>query len=179
MAHVMLDLETWGTKPGSAIRSIGAVVFNPKTGKLGAEFYANIIDASCEDVGLTKDASTVKWWSEQSAEARDALAESQQMLCDVLGEFSRWWDFVGGKQVWGHGASFDPVLLEAAYEASMIADAPWKFWDIRCCRTVLALAPEETAAPKGYVKHNALDDAKAQALRVAAVFKTGRIVVEG
>lgn len=178
MAHVMLDLETWGVKPGSAIRSVGAVVFDPKTGKLGAEFYANILDASCEDVGLAKDASTVKWWAQQSAEARGALEKDPQTLCDALTAFSRWWGAVGGEQIWGHGASFDPVLLEAAYDAAMIADAPWKFWNIRCCRTVLALAPEDTPPPAGYVKHNALDDAKAQALRVAAVFKTGRVVAE-
>ncbi|AHJ10733.1 putative exodeoxyribonuclease [Rhizobium phage vB_RglS_P106B] len=29
MTHVMLDLETWGKTPGSDIRSIGAVVFDP------------------------------------------------------------------------------------------------------------------------------------------------------
>ena len=27
--NVMLDLETWGTAPGSALRSIGAVMFDP------------------------------------------------------------------------------------------------------------------------------------------------------
>lgn len=26
--HIMVDLETWGTSPGSDIRSIGAVVFD-------------------------------------------------------------------------------------------------------------------------------------------------------
>lgn len=35
MLHVMIDLETWGTKPGCDIRSIGAVVFDPLTGMLG------------------------------------------------------------------------------------------------------------------------------------------------
>lgn len=30
--HVMLDIETWGLIPGSDIRSIGAVVFDPVTG---------------------------------------------------------------------------------------------------------------------------------------------------
>lgn len=30
--HIMLDLETWGKRPGCDIRSIGAVVFDPMTG---------------------------------------------------------------------------------------------------------------------------------------------------
>lgn len=31
---IMIDLETWGTEPGCDIRSIGAVVFDPLTGKI-------------------------------------------------------------------------------------------------------------------------------------------------
>lgn len=33
--NLMIDLETWGTEPGCDIRSIGAVVFDPLTGKIG------------------------------------------------------------------------------------------------------------------------------------------------
>lgn len=33
--HIMLDLETWGTTPGSDIRSIGACVFDPVSGWVG------------------------------------------------------------------------------------------------------------------------------------------------
>lgn len=32
MIHIMLDLETWGTRPGCDIRSIGACVFDPVAG---------------------------------------------------------------------------------------------------------------------------------------------------
>lgn len=35
--HIMLDLETWGLTPGSDIRSIGAVVFDPVAGTVGME----------------------------------------------------------------------------------------------------------------------------------------------
>lgn len=42
MNNVMLDLETFGTQPGSVIRSIGAVVFDPFSDKLGKEFYVNM-----------------------------------------------------------------------------------------------------------------------------------------
>lgn len=35
--HIMVDLETWGKIPGSDIRSIGAVVFDPILGTVGAE----------------------------------------------------------------------------------------------------------------------------------------------
>lgn len=32
--HIMLDLETWGTEPGCDIRSIGACIFDPETGRV-------------------------------------------------------------------------------------------------------------------------------------------------
>lgn len=170
MAHVMVDLETWGVRPGSALRSIGAVVFDPETGDIGGKFYRNISDASCEAFGLVRDPSTVKWWSEQSAEASRALVENQCDLGDVLLAFTAWWAKVGGEQIWGHGASFDPVLLMSAYDACLM-DAPWLFWNIRCCRTVLATA-NRTPDRRGGTHHNALDDAIAQAKAVAAAFRT-------
>ncbi len=62
MNHLMLDLETWGTAPGSALRSIGAVFFD-LDGKTGETFYRNIDKQSCLDAGLKIDPATVSWWS--------------------------------------------------------------------------------------------------------------------
>lgn len=173
MAHVMIDLETWGTKPGSMVRSIGAVVFDPETGDFGDEFYANICDASQEVLGLTKDPSTEAWWAEQSAAAQAALLADQRTLPDVLGAFNRWFTAVGGEQVWGHGANFDPVLLESAFNACLL-DAPWQFWNVRCCRTVLAAGNRRPDRRATDTHHNALHDAKAQARAVAAAFRYGK-----
>lgn len=174
MAHVMVDLETWGTRPGSALRSIGAVVFDPAnpTAPLGEAFYAVIDDASCAAIGLVKDPRTVQWWAEQSTEAKAAFEIDPRPIGGVLREFSAWFTKVGGEQVWGHGASFDPVLLEAAYDAVLL-EAPWKFWDVRCCRTVLAMANRRPERHAKDVHHNALDDAKAQARAVQAAFRYG------
>ena len=46
-SHLMLDLETMGTKSNSAIISIGAVEFDILTGKTGREFYRNVSLQSC------------------------------------------------------------------------------------------------------------------------------------
>lgn len=172
MSHVMLDLETWGTKPGCAIRSIGAVVFDPCSGDIASRFYRNVTDASCEALGLTKDASTVAWWEEQSEEARGALDVNAVALSDALEAFTGWFNNCEGAQVYGHGASFDPPILEAAYSACFL-DAPWKFWEVRCCRTILAMANRKPQRGGG-THHNALDDAEAQAKAVAAAFRTGQ-----
>ena len=67
--HVMLDLETWGTRPGSALRSIGAVTFGLNATSVGARFYRNIDKESCLLAGLTVDTETVSWWLKQAPEA--------------------------------------------------------------------------------------------------------------
>lgn len=170
MNHVMLDLETWGTRPGSALRSWGACVFNPSTGAIGQTFYRNITDASCEAIGLKRDAGTEAFWAlPENAAAQETLAEDQRDITDVLVDFTAWWKANNCQFVWGHGASFDPVLAEAAYEACML-DAPWDFWNVRCCRTILASANRKVKREHG-VHHNALDDAMNQAKAVAAAFK--------
>lgn len=170
MVHVMLDLETWGTTAGSALRSIGAVVFDPMTGDINSKFYRNITDESCDQMGLTKDPRTVAWWAEQSAAASAALVYDQVHLVDAVSAFTDWWNEQKAQYVWGHGANFDPVLLEAAYMAAL-GKAPWDFWNVRCCRTVLAMANRKPLRGEG-MHHNALDDAIAQAKAVAAAFRT-------
>lgn len=170
MTHVMLDLETWGVRPGSALRSWGAVVFNPATGELGETFYRNISDQSCKDMGLTRDTSTEEFWAKpEKAAAQKFLAEDARHITDVVADFTAWWERVEGRFIWGHGASFDPVLAEAAYEACFLS-APWDFWNIRCCRTVLAMANRKPMRGTS-THHHALDDAKAQATAIAAAFK--------
>lgn len=170
MTHVMFDLETWGTKPGSALRSIGAVVFDPKSLDTGDTFYANINNDSCLDRGLTMDINTVKWWTRQSADARTVLEEDQRALDEVVSAFAGWWNTVHGEYVWSQGANFDVPLWEAACMACK-GTTPWKFWNARDTRTAYAMA---NLNPKGYrfkgTPHNALDDAKRQAWLVQMAY---------
>jgi hypothetical protein len=117
--HVMLDLETWGTEPGCDIRSIGACVFDPVLGWVGApgqfdperiEFFYIATDnprgywgnGSSRDrffvtgkatdrlrYPLTRDPATAQRWSEQSAEAQAAF-ENPVDLRIALSRFSVW-----------------------------------------------------------------------------------------
>lgn len=72
---------------------------------------------------------------------------------------------------YGNGASFDLSILKAAYDAVGLK-APWKFWDERCYRTIKndysQIEPDERAG----THHNALDDAKFQALHAIKIRKT-------
>lgn len=165
--HVMLDLETFGTKPGSIIRSIGAVVFSPDGGPTGAEFYANIDHESCVDVGLTSDPATVAWWSKQAEATRAALLKDPEPLSVVVHRFDVWFSGTDASHVWCQGANFDAPLWEAACRAVGVRTSPWKFWNVRDTRTVYELCEFE---PHGMTRlgtyHNALDDARFQALCV-------------
>lgn len=172
MQDVMLDLETFGTTPGSVIRSIGAVFFDPRSDALGPEFYVNVDRASCDKVGLIVDASTEAWWADpRRAAARAALEVDPKSLSDALWSFSAWWQSHGGERVWSHGANFDQPLVEAAYRAVGM-QAPWSFWNSRCTRTLFDVAQVDTRKLlKGEVKHNAADDARIQARAVQACFR--------
>lgn len=172
---VMIDIETLGTAPGSAILSIGAVVFGPEG--LGDTFYAPILLQSCVAVGLTIDPNTIAWWMQQSDEARAAAFKSDaDALSDVLEQFTCWFGLVGAERPWCHGATFDVPLLEVAYKACGL-QAPWRFYNVRDTRTLYDLSGVKVDRAQG-TQHNALDDAIAQAeaaakaMRILDVHKT-------
>jgi hypothetical protein len=168
--NCMLDLETWGTASGSAIRSIGAVMFDPHSKEIGAEFYANITDASCEAAGLVKDTNTINWWSGQSQTAQDALLVNQLPLVEVSVKFEAWWRSNRAVFVWSHGANFDEPLWSAAMRA-IGRGVPWKFYDSRCTRTAYDIAGFDPRTVKRQgTYHNALDDARYQATCVQRAY---------
>lgn len=164
MNNIMLDLETFGNKPGCVIVAIGAVRFGG--GELGEEFYQRIEAESCVRAGLKLDVATVLWWMKQSDEARAELNKPGSLIGDALLDFNDYAHSSGRKLlVWGNGSDFDNIILASAYEACN-QPLPWKFWDNRCYRTVKNLHPEIKLEISADKKHNALEDAKAQALHL-------------
>lgn len=167
MNNVMVDLETLGNGSNSAIIALGAVEFDPVTGELGREFYENIDAQSCVDFGLQMDVSTVMWWMQQSDEARAVFKKGGARLPAVLSQFGDW--LPHGAVVWGNGASFDNAILSNAYR-KVHGEQPWKFWNDRCYRTLKTLRPDVQFV-RGGTHHNALDDAKTQAVHAVAILQ--------
>ena len=176
MKHIMLDLETMGTKPGSAITQIGAVDFDLEGG-MGEGFSVNISLRSCGEHGMTFDPDTIGWWMKQEEAARRAVFEGAKYdLKRGLQTFAKYVRDVEGQFMWGNGAGFDNVLLACAYD-KIALDRPWKFWDDRDMRTVVSLAKMmgiDVPWERVGVAHVALDDAKTQALYVQRVLKEMR-----
>ena len=170
----MVDTETLGTKPGCIILSLGAVILDPHTGELRDTFYRNIDEGTCRAVGLRDEKGTLEFWAKpENAQARGMLREDAKPLAEVLVDFTRWWTSARGRFFWCHGATFDAPIIEAAYEA-LLLEVPWAYWDVRCCRTVLALSNRRPERVPRDVSHHALDDARAQARAVAASFRAGQ-----
>jgi hypothetical protein len=166
MRHVMLDLETWGLTPGCAIRSIGAVGFDPYTDQTFGSLYYNIQDESCFEVGLQKDQSTTEWWSKQHIDAQKVLLLDPIPLMVALKSFSLWYVDYQYEAIWSHGEAFDLPVLEAAYRAVHITPA-WDYRVGRDTRTLYMLADFDVRSiPFKGQPHNALHDARQQTLCV-------------
>ena len=165
--NVMLDLETMSTAPDAAIVAIGAVCFDSE--RLNDYFYRTIDLDSAIKAGGRVDGPTVLWWLRQSEGARTSLTVGQEDIKDALGQLTDWLpqDLEG---LWGNGSDFDNVILRSAYERCGWS-SPWAFRQNRCYRTLKSLFPDIALEQPN--NHNALADAKAQALH--AVKLLGRL----
>lgn len=172
MRDVMLDLETMGNGPDAAITAIGAVCFDPVGGTVGSGFYRVVDLASSVAAGGVMDPATVLWWMKQSDAARGEFARPAVWLSKALEDFAEWLSHCGEVRMWGNGAAFDNVILAVAYKRAWLP-VPWSYKNDRCYRTVAALAPE-VARPEVGERHNAADDAEAQARHLIEVWRVLR-----
>jgi len=160
--HIMVDLETMGTRPNAPIVSIGAVMFNADG--IHERLYRNVSLASAVRSGAVIDPNTVMWWMAQSEDARTALVdETAGSIADALRDLGK---MVCGPNdalvgVWGNGASFDNVIVSESCRRLGMAPL-WEFWKDRCYRTVKSAYPDVKLERTG-VHHNALSDAETQA----------------
>lgn len=170
MSHVMLDLETLGLRAGCRVLSIGAVEFSRRG--LGAEFYT-VLNADDQD-RLFIDPDTVAWWNRQAKEARRVFTDPKVPTPEGLASFNAYCASIASVRdlrVWGCGADFDQPILAAVY-AMQAPDLklPWQ-WGSRCYRTLKNLRKDVVMARQG-TYHNALDDAKSQALHAIQLLNT-------
>jgi DNA polymerase III epsilon subunit-like protein len=167
--HVMLDKETLNVTPDGVILSIGAVRFDLDSDEIDdAGFYASISIDSNMAAGRTISESTLIWWLGQSPEAQAVFHEAKMSLEPALVDFVQW--FGDAKYIWSNGADFDiPMMAHALRSFGM--DTPWDFWNARCVRTMKNLPGCKDIKVANPVKHNALQDAIAQAKLVQAIQK--------
>jgi len=175
VTHVMADIETLGVRPGSVILSVGAVAFDPYRGTLGPEFSTCIDPVESQAAGLTIDAGTVRWWMQQDEAARMRAMELGDTPHRALTNLAIWIEKLNApRRIWSHGATFDPVMLDAAFDRLELRKA-WSHRDVRDTRTLYDLAGIEDLSEfrsPGDVHHDALSDARTQAWAVIAAYRS-------
>jgi len=170
----MLDLETFSPSPRAMILSIGAVRFSLDKLELGDEFYHVIDLTSYDDPTFDFSPNTFYWWMGQGDEAKKIFdADTVKVgIKKALAEFTY---FVKNSNsdssvlIWGNGASFDNVIIRHAYEVCKFP-VPWSHKQDVCFRTIRRMFPHTKV--EGGVAHNALQDAKNQALTMIQIFSS-------
>jgi hypothetical protein len=166
MNDVMLDIETLDVSASSVILSIGAVRFDiDQIDSFGPAFSAHLSIA--DQIRLDKrtiSEDTLFWWLGQSDEARNALLsqtrEDPSIVLRELAQFISPTDFV-----WGNGSDFDNAILADAYRSKNYP-LPWRYRNNRCYRTMKAAFPYVPKPAFVGIPHNAVDDARNQALHL-------------
>lgn len=172
--HVMLDLETLGTRPDAAIIQIGAVLFEPLFGgKIlnGKGFNRHVL---VQDDQGTVDHGTLCFWLQERSAAKmgEELSTRASHIAEVLLDFIDWpkgacdlsWDAIGG--VWASPSDFDIPILKSAF-ARVGGNPPWDRRATRDARTLFNLVGGKPEIDwTGFTPHDAYDDAVGQAMQV-------------
>jgi hypothetical protein len=173
--HLMVDLETLDTRTSATILTLGAVRFDPYSDAPMKELYLRVDIDSQDKLGCTVSDDTLKWWNQQDTSIMEEAFDPRNRIPinEVMNQFHALaWNC---DAFWSHGATFDLMILQNIYDKLERA-YPWNFWQMRDTRTLFDIGfdPE---MPQGS-KHNALEDAKRQAIGVRNVYKklgyTGR-----
>lgn len=171
-AHVFLDLETLGFRQDAPLLVIAAYAVDALGDKIAQAVWR--IDPENAKLYGDTDASTVKWWSEQSEAARFEAFEAAPRIdipeaLESLTAFIRSLSELYGDQVfiWGNAPTFDCAILRYAY---LVAGrpVPWDYWQERDVRTIAWLGEAVGYDAKQFItfegeRHVALDDARHQA----------------
>ncbi len=166
--NIMLDLETLGTTAGSVILTVGAVMFDNDGARERLSRRISLKDSL--SYKFTLDPDTLQWWLGQNEAVRNEAfhvgAGKEMVTVPTALAVIRKFLLSAGKKVvlWGNGASFDPVLLEAYFRKFGLS-LPFDYRNVRCYRTVSAMFPSVPKRVRQHA-HNALADAEAQVQRL-------------
>ncbi len=179
MNQVMLDLETLSTRSDAKVLSIGIAIFNEEEVLDTAGWAIDLAD----DVGGHVDWKTVKWWLDQSNQAREFSWRGT--VSNATAAFNLKTHLAGFdvKEWWSMDPHFDHVILEnwwrrmsehATGRQSVLhpGDFPVGYRQPRAYRTLVGeafdLGYDATADRGFFVAHNPIDDAASQARVVIA-----------
>lgn len=165
----MVDIETLGSSMDAHILSIGIVTFDDE--KILERFYYPL---GLEDQNRKIELNNLKFWMKESTFYNECFPENPLNLKDVLIRIKD--IFKECKSVWANPPGFDTDILRHAYE-QVTGEKGTRLVHYRkdmCCRSlhrIYNLRKKKTNIIKNPNKHNALADAKYQALNVIRILK--------
>lgn len=172
--NVMLDIETVDIALTANIISIGAVRFDKSCPELQQQTYMVLDLKDGESYGLTQSPETLAWWDKQKPAAREVFACINPLplhyALDTLNQFIA---EVPNTKVWGNSASFDNLIIRNAFKTAEIKPS-WSYRNDMCFRTMLRQFWTERV--NFGIPHNALDDAKSQALTLIKIWDLIKLV---
>lgn len=180
--NIMVDIETYSTKPNAALIQIGACTFDEKDTflvSIDPDYYGPYTYDSDPDFHI--DPKTVAWWGTQSQEAQDSLSlHLVDTPKEALALFTAWIrstgfrpNYSGRPTIWANPPQFDLVILRNAMDHCSM-DYPWHYRQERCARTIgrefntFAVGDESR---DGLIAHRADHDAIAQARWVKSIYR--------
>lgn len=167
---VMFDLETLDSLPESQITTIGAIKFDPfSDSPLHSPFYCRFDISEQEALGRTQSDATLEWWASQSEDViNEAFTElGRESAADIIRGFKKY--CVGASEIWSKG-SFDMDIIKHLCR-QMDFPPCWAFWQESDCRTLFKRMEVNPMKEFDFAAHNALEDAKAQALALRNTFR--------
>jgi len=167
--HIVLDTETLGLKPKSAIIDIGAVVaLGPEQGVS----YSQLINPqSYSGADFCIDQDTVAWHEQQNPgfvqTCRDtgvSFQEAAQSFVDWINQYKAEFDL----HVWSQGKDFDFPLLNHLFDQCG-HKSPFSYRNVHCTRDLLWLNPAARIRSNGEAAHTALADAECASQQLIAI----------
>lgn len=159
--HVVVDIETLGTRPGCVILQIGAADIL----QCQPPFSATLQIQPQLEAGLYKDENTLIWWEKQKSDKnKQAWAEEYHpaTALKLFGEYLKEIQLCGPplEGVWGNSSIFDLGILAYTHSAFNLP-VPWNYKQEFCLRTLkFLIAPDEYIEG---ITHTADEDACAEA----------------
>lgn len=176
--HLVLDIETLGTKPGCVVTEIGMCIIKDCKVINSAHYYISPLD-SIFFLGLTADKATVDWWTQFEDEYKANLiskfktAMSPELVVDGMLQFLNYYKI---NFFWGNSPDFDYKILDEFINRvnekyGFKYEAPWnKFWMLRDVRTLIRNTGLMSTEIKNNQVHDSLSDAKWEAEQLCYAF---------
>lgn len=180
--HVMVDIETLGTKEFATIFQVAAQSFHIDTGHVLSSIDLKLDISKVRKLEI--DGDTLKWWLDTDKELLTKLLNEGDLTeHDMFISFFEWVRMQGHNEdvtLWGNGILFDNAKIKQKLW-TLGASYPIHYKNDRDVRTILALAADKSGLTEDEIKasihneeevaHNALDDVSKQIRLVCECYR--------